>query len=71
MISEKKNTPQNDFWGKNSYKEIPGEKNPTLKKKMSFIWSIMLEKILHRCMSGKNCITRPRFLKGRLSLIQD
>ena len=33
MISEKKNTPQNEFLGKNSCKEIPGEKNPTLKKK--------------------------------------
>ena len=32
MISEKKNTPQNDFGGKTSCKEIPGEKNPTQKK---------------------------------------
>ena len=51
MISEK-NILQTDFEGeKNSCKEIPGEKNPTLTKHLS--WRIMLEKILHRCISGK------------------
>ena len=41
----------------NSCKEIPGEKKShTEKKNLSL--RIMLEKILHRCMLGKNYITR-------------
>lgn len=41
MISEK-NILKTDLEGKNSYKEIPGEKIPTLEKFL--YWRILLEK---------------------------
>ena len=42
------------------------KKNPTLKKNLS--WRIMLEKILHRCISGKNSISKGQ--KGQKILTQ-
>ena len=41
----------------NSCKEIPGKKIPALKK-ISFMAYCAGKKFLHRCMSGKNSITR-------------
>ena len=38
-------------------KEMPGEKYSCTEKKY-LSWRITLEKMLHRCMSGENSITR-------------
>ena len=64
MISEK-NILQTDFEGeKNSCKEIPGEKNPTLTKHLS--WRIMLEKNLtslyFRKKKGQKILTQTKSL---------
>ena len=45
------------FEGKNSCKEIPAKKIPIMKK-ISFKAYKAGKKILHRCMPGKNSITR-------------
>ena len=64
MISEK-NILQTDFEGeKNSCKEIPSEKNPTLTKHLS--WRIMLEKTLtslyFRKKKGQKILTQTKSL---------
>ena len=56
VISEKKIL-RTDFEGWNYCKEITGKKIPTLKK-IYFTAYNAGEKILHRCMSRKNSITR-------------
>ena len=71
MISEKKKTPQNDFGGKTSCKEIPGEKNPTLKKNIFHVAYNAGKNLTPLYVRKINYITRPWFLKGRLALIED
>ena len=53
----KKRILQTDFEGKNYCQEITGKKFPTLKK-IYFTAYNAGKKILHRCVSGKNSITR-------------
>ena len=56
---------------KTSCKEIPGEKNPTQKKNI-FDMAYNAGKNLTPLYVRKiNYITRTRFLKGRLALIED